>query len=156
MKFEYWVIGKTKEKYFNQAEEEFLKRIKRYTKLNYKIFNDVKASKNEANVLKLKEAEMIINELNDQDYLILMDEKGKEYTSMGFAEKVNSLQLSTFKRVIFLTGGAYGFDESIYQRSAEMLSLSKMTFSHQMVRTFFLEQFYRAFTILNGEKYHNE
>ena len=102
------------------------------------------------------EAELILKALTDQDYLIILDEKGKEYTSVGFAKKIKKLQLSTYKRVIFLTGGAYGFDRSIYKRAAEQSSLSKMTFSHQMVRTFFLEQFYRAWTILNGEKYHNE
>lgn len=156
MKFEYWVIGKTKEKYFIASEEEFLKRIQKYTRLTYKTFPENKATNNDAFVIKLKEKEMILSNINDQDYLILLDENGKEYSSVAFAEKINTLQLSTYKRVIFLTGGAYGFHESVYSRSNEKLSLSKMTFSHQMVRTFFLEQFYRAFTILNNEKYHNE
>ena len=156
MKFEYWVIAKTKEKYFISAEAEFLKRIKRYTKLTYKVFNDVKGHGNDPAVIKTKEAEMILSQLDPQDYLILLDERGKQYTSVEFSEKINRYHISSYKRVIFLTGGAYGFHQSVYDQSKEMLSLSKMTFSHQMIRTFFLEQMYRAFTILNGEKYHNE
>ncbi|MCL4105779.1 UNVERIFIED_CONTAM: hypothetical protein GTU68_028656 [Idotea baltica] len=99
---------------------------------------------------------MILGQLAPQDYLVLLDEKGKQYTSVEFSEKINKYNISSYKRVVFLTGGAFGFHQSIYDRSKEMLSLSKMTFSHQMIRTFFLEQIYRAFTILNGEKYHNE
>ena len=156
MKFEYWVIGKTKENYFNASEQEFLKRIQKFCRLTYKTFPEAKATNNDAQVIKTKEKEMILSNINDQDYLILLDEKGKEFTSIAFSEKINTLQLSTYKRVIFLTGGAYGFHESLHDRGNEKLSLSKMTFSHQMVRTFFLEQFYRAFTILNNEKYHNE
>ena len=156
MKFEYWVIGKTKEKHFIDAEQVYLKRIKRYTKLNYKIFPDIKSAGSDQSVLKLKEGEMIMNQLETSDYLVLMDEKGKQYASTAFSEKINKYQISSYKRVIFLTGGAFGFHDDVYKRADELLSLSKMTFSHQMIRTFFLEQVYRAFTILNGEKYHNE
>ncbi len=156
MKFEYWVIGKTKEKYLISAEGEFLKRLQRYTKLNYRVFSDVKSKGREIEIIKSQEAEMILGQCLDQDYLILLDEKGLEYSSMKFSKKIADLQRSTYKRVIFLTGGAYGFHKRIYQRAQEKLSLSKMTFSHQMIRTFFLEQFYRAHTILRGEKYHNE
>ena len=156
MKFEYWVIGKTKENYFVNAEAEYLKRIKRYTKLTYQVFPEAKAKKDDLSVLKLKEAQSIMNQISDSDYLILLDDKGKHYSSLEFSKKLKNLQRLTSKRVIFLTGGAFGFHESIYKRAQEMLSLSKMTFSHQMVRTFFLEQFYRGFTILNNEKYHNE
>ena len=155
MKFEYWVIGKTKEKYFVQAEEEYLKRLKRYTKLSYKVFSEIKGSQNDASVIKLKEADAILSQLADNDYLILLDENGKHYTSEQFSKKINVLQQSTYKKVVFLTGGAWGFHEKIYRRAQEKLSLSQMTFSHQMVRTFFLEQLYRAFTILRNEKYHN-
>ena len=155
MKFEYWVIGKTKEKYFVQAEEEYLKRLKRYTKLSYKVFNEIKASQNDASVIKLKEADAILGQLAENDYVILLDENGKHYTSNQFSTKINVLQQSTYKKVVFLTGGAWGFHEKIYHRAQEKLSLSQMTFSHQMVRTFFLEQLYRAFTILRNEKYHN-
>lgn len=154
MKFEYWVIGKTKEKYFLSAEAEYIKRLKRYTKLKYVTYNEYKG-KYDAAQLKNKEGEMILSQLSDSDHLILLDERGKEYTSEKFADLISQFQMSTSKRVIFLTGGAYGFSEAIYSRANGMLSLSKMTFSHQMIRTFFLEQFYRAFTIINNEKYHN-
>lgn len=156
MKFEYWVIGKTKEKYFLNAEAEYLKRITKFTKLKYLIFNETKGGKNDSSVVKLKEGNLILNQLNPTDYLILLDESGKDYTSVEFSKKIEKLHLSSSKRVIFLTGGAYGFHDNIYDRAQEKLSLSKMTFSHQMIRTFFLEQFYRAFTIINNEKYHNE
>lgn len=156
MKFEYWVLGKTKESHFIATEQVFLKRIKRYTKLNYKTFPDVKGAGNDKNVLKFKEGEMIMNQIEGSDYLILLDENGRQYTSVEFAEKINIYQISSHKRVIFLTGGAFGFDDLIYKRANELLSLSKMTFSHQMIRSFFLEQIYRGFSILNGEKYHNE
>ncbi len=155
MKFEYWVIGKTKEKYFEKAEAEYLKRLGRYTKLDYRVFPEAKAGKNESAVIKSKEATTILDQIQGSDYLILLDENGKQYSSIKFAEKISKYQLLSKKRVIFLTGGAYGFDKQVYDRSNEKLSLSDMTFSHQMVRTFFLEQFYRAFTIINNEKYHN-
>lgn len=155
MKFEYWVVGKTKKKHFVAAEEEFLKRITRYTKLTYKTFPDVKGSGNDGLIVKAKEADMILGQFKSGDYLILLDEKGSQYTSVEFSKKISNYQFNSSKRVIFLTGGAYGFDQRVYDVCSEKLSLSKMTFSHQMVRTFFLEQLYRAFTILKGEKYHN-
>ena len=156
MKFEYWVIGKTKKKHFVEAEQEFLKRITRYTKLTYRTFPDVKGTGNDPSVSKSKESEMILGQLGNGDHLILLDENGKHYTSVEFSKQISKYQLASSKRVIFLTGGAYGFHQDIYNQAKEKLSLSKMTFSHQMVRTFFLEQLYRAFTILKGEKYHNE
>lgn len=156
MKFEYWVIGKTKEKYLISGEQEFLKRLKRYTKITYHQFTDIKGAGNNPDVIKQQEAEMVLGQCGSQDYLILLDEKGPQYKSVDFAKKIGKYQMSTSKRVIFLTGGAYGFHESVYERSQELLALSKMTFSHQMVRLFFLEQVYRAFTIIRGEKYHNE
>ena len=155
MKFEYWVIGKTKKKHFISAEEDFLKRINHYTKLTYKVLPDVKGAGNDPALVKSKEADLISKHLVPGDHLILLDENGPQYTSVAFSEKLRKYQMSSSKRVIFLTGGAFGFHQSIYDRCAEKLSLSKMTFSHQMVRTFFLEQLYRGFTILRGEKYHN-
>ena len=155
MKFEYWVIGKTKKKHFISAEEEFLKRINHYTKLTYRVFPDVKGVGNDAALVKVKEAEVILGQFGPGDHMILLDEKGPQFTSVAFSEKIRKYQMSSSKRVIFVTGGAFGFHQSVYDKCAEKLSLSKMTFSHQMVRTFFLEQLYRGFTILRGEKYHN-
>ena len=156
MKFEYWVIGKTKEKYLIAAEAEFLKRLKKYTKLRYHTIPEIRNAGKDIEVLKMLEAEKILGQCGTQDYLILLDENGKQYSSLKFSKKINQLQMSTYKRVIFLTGGAFGFHSSIYERAQEKMSLSEMTFSHQMIRTFFLEQLYRGFTILKGEKYHNE
>ncbi|WP_235298319.1 23S rRNA (pseudouridine(1915)-N(3))-methyltransferase RlmH [Portibacter marinus] len=156
MKFEFWVIGKTKEKYFNAAEQEYLKRLKRYTKLKYQIIPEIKKFGGDPEVLKLLEADLILGQCEPTDYMILLDEKGTQYTSVQFSEKMNKLQISTYKRVLFIIGGAFGFHETVYERAQEKVSLSEMTFSHQMIRTFFLEQMYRAFTILRGENYHNE
>jgi len=156
MKFEYWVIGKTKEKFLIAAEAEFLKRLKKYTKLRYHTIPEIRNAGKDIEVLKMLEAEKILGQCGTQDYLILLDENGKQYSSLKFSKKINQLQMSTYKRVIFLTGGAFGFHSSIYERAQEKMSLSEMTFSHQMIRTFFLEQLYRGFTILKGEKYHNE
>ena len=90
------------------------------------------------------------------DHIILMDEKGKSYSSMKFSEQLNKLSISGKKHIAFVIGGPYGFDESVYSKANDKISLSEMTFSHQMVRVFFVEQLYRAFSILKGEKYHHE
>ena len=96
-----------------------------------------------------------MNYINADDVLILLDEKGKEFSSQDFAKFISQKQNASVKRLIFLIGGPFGFDEAVYKRSNFKLSLSQMTFSHQMVRLFFVEQLYRAFTILKGEKYHH-
>ena len=98
---------------------------------------------------------MILKQLKPSDHLILLDEKGKSFNSPNFAKKLQSWMLNGKKRLVFVIGGAYGFSEDLYCRKHERLSLSKMTFSHQMVRLFFVEQIYRAYTILNNEPYHH-
>ena len=98
----------------------------------------------------------MLKELEKFDHIILLDEKGKTFTSKKFSEQLNKLSLSGKKHVVFVIGGPYGFDESIYAKAHDKLSLSEMTFSHQMIRVFFAEQLYRAFSILKGEKYHHE
>ena len=103
-----------------------------------------------------QEAQQVLKSVNNDDYLILLDEKGKEFTSVGFSTKINQLIQLSNKRIIFLVGGAWGIHETLKTRADMMLSLSKMTFSHQMIRLFFIEQLYRAFSILNNEPYHNE
>ena len=103
-----------------------------------------------------KEGELILQQLQTSDHLVLLDDKGKDFTSSKFAEKLQAWLLSSKKRLVFVVGGAYGFSEQVYQRGNEKLSLSKMTFSHQMVRLFFVEQIYRGYTILNNEPYHHE
>jgi 23S rRNA (pseudouridine1915-N3)-methyltransferase len=105
---------------------------------------------------KTEEAKLILNELKAGDHLVFLDEKGKQMSSMEFAQFMNQKQNSGIKRLVFLIGGPFGFDQKIYERANFKLGLSQMTFSHQMVRLFFLEQLYRAYTILGGEKYHHE
>ena len=156
MKIEFWTIGKTNEGYLREGMSIFQKRIQRYIKLETVIFTDIKNAKNlKPKQLKLKEGEKILAKINSGDYLILLDEKGKQYSSVQFAHYIEKQLHQSHQRIIFLIGGAYGFSPAVYNRASQQLGLSNMTFSHQMVRLFFLEQFYRAMTILRNEPYHN-
>lgn len=156
MKTEFWVIGKTNEKYLQEGCAVYEKRLQHYLPFQYKVIPDIRrGGKLKPEQLKTKEAEFILKQLNSDDYLILLDERGKSYTSEAFAIQMNRWQQMSKKRLLFLVGGAYGFDESLYQRADGKLSLSDMTFSHQMIRLFMLEQIYRAMTILRNEPYHN-
>lgn len=105
---------------------------------------------------KEQEGRLILNALQTGDYVVLLDERGKELTSMQFSQFLQKKLQIPQKRIIFVTGGAFGFSDEVYKRADEKLSLSKMTFSHQMIRAVFTEQLYRAMTILRGEKYHHE
>ncbi len=158
MKIELWVIGKTKPAYLKEGISVFEKRIARYHSFSYVEFPDKKRDKTNNEALqKSKESQLVLSKLEARDYLILLDENGKQYTSLEFASFLEKrLMDSGNARILFLVGGAYGFDEKLYRRANQQLSLSKLTFSHQMVRLFFLEQLYRAFTILKNEPYHNE
>ncbi len=156
MNIELWCIGKNKFDFVGKGVELFAKRIKHYSKLNVYYFNDVRTgSKSNADFIKNKEADLVLNKLQDGDYLILLDEKGKSMDSVKFAGYIENKMIYSSKRVIFLIGGAFGFSEKIYKISKDKLSLSKMTFSHQLIRLIFVEQLYRAFTIIKNEKYHN-
>ena len=156
MKTELWAIGKTNERYLEEGMELYRKRLAHYLKFGLEILPDIKkAGKMNSEQLKNKEGETVLQRLKAGDYLVLLDESGQQYTSESFAEFLgHKLQLS-HKRIIFLIGGAFGFSPELYARADGKLSLSRMTFSHQMVRLFFLEQLYRAMTILNNEPYHN-
>jgi 23S rRNA (pseudouridine1915-N3)-methyltransferase len=157
MKVELWVIGKTAFSYLDEGMAVYEKRLVHYLPFTAVVLPDVKnAGSLSADQLKLKEGELVISRLKKEDLLVLLDERGKQLTSVEFSVFMEQkLQLSA-KKLVFLVGGAFGFSEAIYQRADQKLSLSKMTFSHQMVRVFFLEQLYRAMTILRGESYHNE
>lgn len=156
MKIEFWTIGKTNETYLKEGMAIFEKRIKRYLKLESVLITDLKNAKNlKPTQVKLKEGEKCLAKLKNGDYLILLDEKGKQFTSVKFAKFFEQQLNQSHHRIIFLVGGAYGFSEAIYKRANYKIALSEMTFSHQMVRLFFLEQFYRAMTILRNEPYHN-
>ena len=121
------------------------------------IIPDVKNTKHlSADQQKAKECEAIMKHLSPGDHVILLDERGKEYRSVEFAGYLNKLMVGSVQQLVFIVGGPYGFDETLYQQAKGKMSLSKMTFSHQMVRLFFVEQLYRAFSILKGEPYHHE
>jgi len=148
-------VGKNKDEYITLAENEFLKRLSGFCSLNIGTVSTPKFKRNQS-VEKIKEGEgkAILAALPDQCYVIALDEGGKEYTSKGFAQHLNKILVTHNKPLYFMIGGPYGFSQEIKDRSDELLSLSQLTFTHQMVRIILLEQLYRAFTILKGKKYH--
>jgi len=151
------VIGKTDEAYLQKGIELFLKRIPHYISFEMKIIPELKNSKNMSEEQqKEKEGDLIIQQLSGSDELFLLDEQGIEVSSVDFARFLEKKMLSGIKRLVFVVGGPYGFSESVYSKATGKISLSKMTFSHQMVRLIFAEQLYRAMTILKGEPYHHQ
>ena len=157
MKIVLITIGKTNEKYLIEGISNYQKRLKHYTNFEMMEIPNIKNANNlsEAELMK-KEGELILKQIQSSDHLVLLDDKGKDFTSPKFAQKLQQWMLSGKKRLVFVVGGAYGFSEEVYKRGNETLSLSKMTFSHQMVRLFFVEQIYRGYTILNNEPYHHQ
>ena len=157
MKICHLVIGKTDEEYLQKGIELFMKRIPHYISFEMKVIPDLKNSKNlSEEQQKAKEGELILQQLTSSDELLLLDEQGFEISSVDFARFLEKKMISGIKRLVLLIGGPYGFSESVYARANGKVSLSKMTFSHQMVRLIFLEQLYRAMTILKGEPYHHQ
>jgi 23S rRNA (pseudouridine1915-N3)-methyltransferase len=156
MKVKLLVVGKTAFDYLKVGEEIYQDRLKHYCIFERIEVQDVKNPKNfSKEEIKRKEAISILSKLSTNDFLILMDENGKEFSSFELANWIEKRNLLP-QNIVFLIGGAYGFDSSLYQRMNMKLALSRMTFSHQMVRVIFLEQLYRAFTITKGEPYHHE
>ena len=156
MKIGLLVIGKTDESYLQKGVEIFMKRIPHYISIEMKVIPDLKNSKNLSEELqKEKEGELILQQINSSDELFLLDEQGTEFASTEFARFLEKKMVAGIKRMIFVIGGPYGFSASVYKRANGKVSLSKMTFSHQMVRLIFVEQLYRAMTILKGEPYHH-
>jgi 23S rRNA (pseudouridine1915-N3)-methyltransferase len=150
-------VGKTDQKAIQELVAEYEKRLGFYIKFQLEIIPDLKNSKNLSEILqKEKEGELILSKLQSPDVVILLDEKGKQFTSLELADFIQKKMNSGIKTLVFVIGGPYGFSPAVYQRAQGMLSLSKLTFSHQMIRVFFIEQLYRAFTILNNEPYHHE
>ncbi len=157
MKIEIWVTGKTAFSYLEEGTALYIKRLERYIPFQMVVFNDIKNAKNmSADILKQKECEQLLVKFTKDDVVFLFDENGKQHTSVEFANFIDKQMSQSVKRLIFVIGGAYGFSEEFYKRANGQLSLSKMTFSHQMIRLFAVEQVYRAMTILKGEPYHNE
>ena len=149
-------IGKTTVPYLIDGELDYIRRLQHYLKFERLDLKEYKSFKKQSNeVLKKKEAELILKQINPKDFVVLLDEKGKEMSSEQFSIWLEKKQMIGLKQINFVTGGAYGFDQAVSQRADEIISISKMTFSHQMIRLLFLEQLYRAKTILNGEKYHH-
>ena len=149
-------IGKTDDKRLQGLTDDYVKRLGHYIKFELVIIPDIKNSKNLSETQqKQKEGELILNRLQTSDNVILLDEKGRQYSSLEFSEVLQKQLNSGVKRIVFAIGGPYGFSEEVYQRANTKISLSKMTFSHQMVRLFFVEQLYRGFTILRNEPYHH-
>lgn len=135
----------------------YLTRLPKHWNFDITELPDIKNAKNlSPDLLKKEEGKSFHNFIDNQDIVVLLDEKGKEFTSRGFAEKMNHWQNNSVKKLVFVIGGAFGFSEDIYQRANEKISLSKMTFTHQMIRLFFIEQIYRADQILQGKPYHND
>jgi 23S rRNA (pseudouridine1915-N3)-methyltransferase len=157
MKIELWIFGDPHPYFVKEALETYSKRINKYISFGIKTIKNIKNAQNwPPDLLKAKEWETIEKYLSPQDYLIVLDERGKTMNSLQFAEFLNLTLSHVSSKTIFLIGGAYGFDPKAYQRAQQKISLSNLTFSHQLARIVLLEQIYRGFSILNNEPYHNE
>ncbi|WP_294671997.1 23S rRNA (pseudouridine(1915)-N(3))-methyltransferase RlmH [uncultured Fluviicola sp.] len=150
-------IGKTGKKFLEEGEQEYLKRLRHYISFQMQIIPDIKQAKSlSQNQVKQREGELILEKVGAADTLILLDEKGKEYSSLDFSNYLQDQFNRGGKHIFFVVGGPYGFSDDVYQRANGKISLSRMTFSHQMIRLFFIEQVYRAMTILRNEPYHHQ
>jgi len=150
-------IGKTDDKNLISLIEEYSKRLSFYIKFEFEIIPDIKNVKNLSEAQqKEKEGELILQKISNQDDVLLLDENGKQFSSLHFADFLQKKMNSGIKNLVFVIGGPYGFSETVYKRATGKLSLSAMTFSHQMIRLFFIEQLYRGFTILRNEPYHHQ
>ena len=157
MKIELAVIGKTSIGYLKQGIEEYIKRLKHYVPFEIKYIDDIKNTKNiSEDQQKRTEGAKILSLLDKSDFVVLLDEHGKEYTSMQYSSYIQKRMLSGSKKVVFVIGGPYGFSQEVYDRANDKISFSKMTFNHEMIRLIFTEQLYRAYTIINHEPYHHE
>jgi|SRR5690606_6758218 len=149
-------IGKTDDPSLQKLTEVYIKRLQFYSKFEMEFIPDLKKAKNlEEGLQKQKEGELILSRIQPSDFVVILDENGDQFSSEGFSEYLQKRMNSGLKQLVFIIGGPYGFSEEVYQRSNSKLSISKMTFSHQMVRLFFIEQLYRGFTILKNEPYHH-
>jgi len=156
MQIQLLAIGKTDKKALQELIDIYQKRLSHYIKFTFTVVPDIKNTKklDEAQQ-KVKEGELLLSKIKSSDTVILLDEKGQSFNSVGFANYLQKHMNSGIKTLIFVIGGPYGFSDDIYQRANGKISLSKMTFSHQMVRLFVTEQIYRGFTILRNEPYHH-
>lgn len=150
------LVGETDDNDLKDAIDRYVKRLSHYCTFEMEVIRAPKQFRrldNEA--LKVAEGKLILDNLNAQDFVVLLDEQGKQFSSVRFSEQLQKWLNGGHKRIVFLVGGAFGFSEDVYQRTDFKMALSSMTFTHQMVRLVFAEQLYRAFTILRNEKYHH-
>ncbi|MGZ3873674.1 MAG: 23S rRNA (pseudouridine(1915)-N(3))-methyltransferase RlmH [Mucilaginibacter sp.] len=156
MKITFLTVGRTEDAYLKEGVDKYVKRLKHYTKLAIIEIDELKNTKAFTwEQQKAREAELILKKILPTDHVILLDEKGMELSSPQFAAYLDKKAIGSVANLVFIVGGPYGFDPSVYARANDKLSLSAMTFSHQMVRLFFMEQLYRAYTIIKGEPYHH-
>ena len=152
-----YLVKKTDPNQLNSMIEDYKKRIQKYQRFDVFTIPDIKnRGKLTESLQKQKEGELTLDRVKENDYLVLLDETGRQMDSLLFSNFINARRMGSHKRLIFLIGGPYGFSDSVYKRANEKISLSIMTFSHQIIRLFFLEQLYRANTILTNEPYHNK
>ena len=157
MKITLLLTGKTEESFARDGFELFEKRLLHYIPFDTVVLSDLKNLKSfNSSQVKEKEAELQLKAITDKDYVVILDEKGKEYRSLDFAAFIQQKMNISVKNLVFIIGGPYGFSEKVHTRANAKISLSKMTFSHQIVRLLFMEQLYRAFTIIRNEPYHHE
>lgn len=157
MKITLLTVGKTDKDWVRQGMEIYVSRLKHYIPFAVVEIPELKnVSALTKDQIKTREGELILKNIKPTDDLILLDERGKEYTSVELAKVIQDKISYVGKDMVYVIGGAYGFSDAVYQRANSKISLSRMTFSHQMVRAIFVEQIYRAFTIMNGEPYHHE
>lgn len=157
MKITLLTVGKTDKSWVKDGLDIYVSRLKHYVPFSIIEIPELKnVSALSKEQIKVREGELVLKALGASDLLILLDERGKEFSSMEFASDLQNRMTRTGKDIVFLIGGAYGFSDAVYSRADAKISLSRMTFSHQMVRVIFTEQLYRAFTIMRGEPYHHQ
>ena len=156
MKIKLLVVSKTDEKYLQEGIDIYVKRLTHYANFEIEVIPALKDQKGASpEEIKSREAEQILRRIDKADAVVLLDEHGRQHTSVGFSEYLQKQMNSGIRQMVFVVGGAFGFAPSVYQAATDKISLSPMTFNHQMVRLIFVEQLYRAFTILRHEPYHN-
>ncbi|NMC39973.1 MAG: 23S rRNA (pseudouridine(1915)-N(3))-methyltransferase RlmH [Bacteroidales bacterium] len=156
MKIRLIVVGKTEQRWIEEGLKNYFDRIGQYISFDYVIIPEVKLTgKPDPDRVRKAEGDAIMRKIDSNDHVILLDERGSQYTSEELADFLQKLMNQSLKQVVFIVGGAWGFHEEVYHRARSMVSLSRMTFNHQLVRLIFAEQLYRAFTILRGEPYHH-
>ena len=157
MKTTLLVVGRTVEPHFITAIDDYVQRTRRYLSFDLEVIPELKNTRSlSTDVQKEREADLILKALQPGDVVVLLDEGGKEMRSVEFAEYMRRKMNTVSRRLVFVVGGPYGFSRRVYEAAQEKISLSRMTFSHQMVRLIFVEQLYRAMSILHGSPYHNE